>query len=176
MAGVTFIDHVPSVAEIAQAWRPTVAIPATTVQSTNDARRPTLKMRGIEWQPPDSSGAKPPADEERPALALPVAFDSGLSKVSRPSLPYVAAVASALAQDPGISLIVEGHTDAAGSPRANLVLSWERAFAVFRLLVERHGIDPARLTLVGKGCAEPLDSTPLPNPRNRRVQFRIASS
>jgi outer membrane protein OmpA-like peptidoglycan-associated protein len=56
------------------------------------------------------------------------------------------------------------------------MLSWERAFAVFRLLVDRYGIDPARLVPVGKGASEPLVATQSPNPLNRRVQFRVVSS
>jgi outer membrane protein OmpA-like peptidoglycan-associated protein len=108
-----------------------------------------------------------------PALAIPVNFDFAASRVSRPSLIYLDAIARALALDEGLKVSVEGHTDSAGGPRVNLMLSWERAFAVFRLLVERHRIDPARLTPVGKGSSEPLVASDSPHPMNRRVQFRV---
>ena len=166
-AAVTFLDHVPSPAEIAAAWRVT--------------RSPenSLKWRGVEWQSmeePSGTGMHAVAEVESPALALPVHFDSGLAQVSRASMAYVAAIAVALQQDPGLKITVEGHTDSAGTPRGNLMLSWERAFAVFRLLVDRYGIDPARLMPVGKGCNEPLVDTVSAHPLNRRVQFRAMLS
>jgi outer membrane protein OmpA-like peptidoglycan-associated protein len=147
----------------------------------------------VEWQDPQlaiqsepSQAAAPrgpvqsrwpdPGKDDRPALAFPVHFDSGQVRVSKPSLSYVAALADALTQDPLLKIQVEGHTDSAGTARSNLMLSWERAFAVFRLLVDRYGIDPARLVPVGKGCSEPLVTTQSPHPLNRRVQFRLLSS
>ena len=48
-------------------------------------------------------------------------------------------------------MAIEGHTDASGSAQRNLMLSWDRAMTVFKLLVERYGIDPVRLQPVGKG-------------------------
>jgi outer membrane protein OmpA-like peptidoglycan-associated protein len=192
LASVTFIDHVPTAAEIAAAWRTPVAQAAGPAGPLGPAPSQTQKFRGVQWQDPQPVQAEPtqaeslqdparirwqdPGGDDRPALAFPVHFDSGAVRVSRPSLAYVAALAAALGQDPRLRIQVEGHTDSAGSPRSNLMLSWERAFAVFRLLVERYGIDPARLVPVGKGCSEPLVATESPHPLNRRVQFRVMSS
>ena len=49
---------------------------------------------------------------------------------------------------------------------------WDRAMTVFKLLVERHGIEPVRLMPVGKGSSEPLDELNPEAANNRRVQFR----
>jgi outer membrane protein OmpA-like peptidoglycan-associated protein len=73
-------------------------------------------------------------------------------------------------QEPALSLLIEGHTDALGSDRYNLELSERRAIAVARYLVVHHGIAPERLQVAGKGKSEPLLSDPY-DPRNRRVQF-----
>ncbi|MFM8901366.1 MAG: OmpA family protein [Burkholderiales bacterium] len=116
---------------------------------------------------PPSTGAS--------ALAFPVKFDSGAARVSVASMAYIDAVAQALKRNPELRLMIEGHTDAPGSPRANLMLSWERAFSVFRLMVRKHGIDPTRLQPAGKGALEPLVPTDKPNSMNRRVQFRLMS-
>jgi len=39
-------------------------------------------------------------------------------------------------------VVIEGHTDATGSPRYNELLSQQRAQSVKRYLVAMHGIDP----------------------------------
>lgn len=106
------------------------------------------------------------------AIALPVNFDLGSARVSAGSVGYIQAIAQALASDPSLRLVVEGHTDGAGSPQSNMMLSWDRAFSVFRLLVERYGIDPARLQPLGKGSTEPLNASNPRDGQNRRVQFR----
>jgi outer membrane protein OmpA-like peptidoglycan-associated protein len=82
-------------------------------------------------------------------------------------------VADVLRSDPGVSLIIEGHTDATGGYQRNMVLSWERATAVYRALVENFGIDPSRLQPIGKGPSEPMPGTAPTDGSNRRVQFRL---
>jgi outer membrane protein OmpA-like peptidoglycan-associated protein len=69
---------------------------------------------------------------------------------------------------------VQGHTDSDGTEEANLDLSQRRAESVVEYLVE-HGIDRDRLTSIGYGEAEPIDTndTKAGRANNRRVQFKI---
>jgi len=138
-----------------------------------------LKMRSIRLvddnvaQAP-STGASPAAAHAGPsALGLPVqfAFDSTAL------LPQAMAQLDALAEgirrtDPGVRVIVEGHTDAVGTPEYNLRLSALRAQAVKTYLVSRHGIDAARLRVIGKGLFAPIEGRDPFAPENRRVEFR----
>ncbi len=75
---------------------------------------------------------------------------------------------------PSVTVVVVGHTDDRGSDEYNLELSVQRAEAVKRWLTDR-GIDGARLTVVGKGEAEPIadNSTSEGQRLNRRIQFFI---
>lgn len=76
--------------------------------------------------------------------------------------------------------IVEGHTDAAGTPEYNRVLSLNRAKAVVNYL-KKKGVDPKKLILVGKGDTELLHPECRPqeicddqkNFENRRVIFKL---
>jgi outer membrane protein OmpA-like peptidoglycan-associated protein len=79
-----------------------------------------------------------------------------------------------MARDPSIRLVIEGHTDVTGAYQRNMMLSWERAYSVFKLLVERYGIDPARLQPIGRGPLEPMPGVAPNDGMNRRVQFRVA--
>jgi OmpA-OmpF porin, OOP family len=69
----------------------------------------------------------------------------------------------------GFAFKVEGHADARGDAERNLKLSQLRAEAVVSYLISQRGILPERLTAVGKGSAEPLNTTRIDAPENRRV-------
>jgi outer membrane protein OmpA-like peptidoglycan-associated protein len=192
-AQVTYVDRVPTVDElqaalgqrggsVGEGHKSPPAVPA---------QAPAPGTRQIIWNTtaaqPDTVGhtaavpktqaaaAVRPSDTTAagPAVAMPIVFDTNSSRVAGASLGYVDAVAGLLQRDPSLRLSIEGHTDSVGSPQRNMPLSWERATSVFRLLIERHGIDPQRLQPVGRGSLEPLDGLPPTAPRNRRVQFRV---
>lgn len=184
-AQVTYIKAVPTVEELKAALaRQRPAGDAGPVAPAAAAR-----SRGIEFgsSPTPSATAlaakEPPGASERPspslasglgpAVALPINFEVNSSRVAGPSAAYVEAVASLLAQDPSLRLAIEGHTDAAGSPMRNIMLSWDRAMSVFKVLVEKHGVDPQRLQPLGRGALEPLEGMLPTAPTNRRVQFRV---
>lgn len=69
--------------------------------------------------------------------------------------------------------VVEGHTDAAGSPSYNLDLSQRRADAVAHYLGER-GIAASRLLARGFGQSRPIAANSLAG-ENRRVETRLSS-
>ena len=72
-----------------------------------------------------------------------------------------------------IRLHIEGHTSAEGDAQFNQKLSQDRAQAAVDFLVNKEGIDPGRLTAVGKGSSEPID--PDKPELNRRTEFIIVN-
>jgi outer membrane protein OmpA-like peptidoglycan-associated protein len=86
----------------------------------------------------------------------------------------VAGIASLLKTFPEAWLSIEGHTDSAGDPGLNKIISEGRAASVKGYL-EGEGIDPKRLKAVGYGPEKPLESNSAPEGRtkNRRVVIRI---
>ncbi|AMJ63912.1 OmpA family protein [Bosea sp. PAMC 26642] len=69
------------------------------------------------------------------------------------------------------NFLVEGHTDARGSPNYNLDLSQRRAQSVVRYLRER-GVDGAKLLAKGYGQTKPVVPDPFAGD-NRRVETRL---
>ncbi len=67
------------------------------------------------------------------------------------------------------TFLIEGHTDAAGSPQVNTPLSRRRAQAVKDYLVEEVGVSPSRLQTVGKGSSDPANPADPYAAENRRV-------
>ena len=112
-------------------------------------------------------------DDDASALSLPVrfAFDSAdILPAARTQLDALADGIKLL--EPTRVVTVEGHTDAAGSDAYNLALSRSRARAVRDYLVQRHGIDGARLKTVGFGEGRLVEDADPHAAVNRRVQFR----
>lgn len=109
------------------------------------------------------------------AIAFPINFRLGSAQVVPESVSFIDTIADFMKQNPQVRLLVEGHTDATGSPERNNVLSRERAYSVTTYLIEKHRIDPTRLLAIGRGQTEPLQSLDPKHPRNRRVQFRMIS-
>ena len=75
------------------------------------------------------------------------------------------------------SLVIEGHTDSAGSAAYNKNLSQKRADAVKTMLVSNYGIDASRIDAIGYGEEKPLASndTAEGQAQNRRVIGKVSA-
>jgi outer membrane protein OmpA-like peptidoglycan-associated protein len=106
---------------------------------------------------------------------LGIKFPSGRSTIDSNSGPLMSKVQQSLALFPGVSMTVEGHTDANGSDSANLILSQDRADAVKQYLVTSFGANPERVTSIGYGEARPVSTneTAEGRARNRRIDLVI---
>jgi OOP family OmpA-OmpF porin len=105
-------------------------------------------------------------------VALYINFDTNKADIKPDSRPIIDQVVTMLKGTPGLSLSVEGHTDATGTLEKNRALSEQRAKAVVGALVAA-GIDSARLSAVGYGQERPLadNSTEGGRAKNRRVEL-----
>jgi outer membrane protein OmpA-like peptidoglycan-associated protein len=101
-------------------------------------------------------------------------FAVGQSDLSPRARDEVGRIAAVLAQYPQHNISVEGHTDSTGSLATNQRLSEQRANAVRAALVA-HGIDPARVHVVGHGPSLPIadNATAAGRAQNRRVEMVI---
>lgn len=107
------------------------------------------------------------------SFALPVQFSFDSARMSDEMTMQLDAVAEGIRlAGPGVKIVIEGHTDAAGSPEHNLYLSLKRASMVKEHLIRRHGIEPSSLLVMGMGESAPINKTNPYSPENRRVEFR----
>lgn len=174
--------------------------PAETVDPGDVARilgtpeaRPAIKMRSLRLL----DGARPgkPAPAERvaavdddtastdaagtstakgpSALALPVQFGFDSAEIQPAARRQLDALAEGIRMlPPAQPVTIEGHTDAVGAAQYNEQLSQRRAQSVKQYLVATHGINPARLRVVGMGQRSMLPDLAPDAAENRRVQFR----
>jgi choice-of-anchor C domain-containing protein len=107
-------------------------------------------------------------------LGSEVLFDTGRFDLKPAATEALQRAAKVLAQHPDAPVVIEGHTDSAGTPQSNQILSENRAVAVREWLIA-NGIRATRVTARGFGQSVPVASndTPEGRQRNRRVEIRL---
>jgi len=113
-------------------------------------------------------------------LEADVLFDFGKAQVRPEGEEALKQVAKVIDSVEGSEVLIEGHTDSIGGPKANQRLSERRAEAVKRVLVES-GISPDIITTRGYGETQPIAYNTMPDgsdyppgrQRNRRVGITV---
>ena len=105
-------------------------------------------------------------------VALYINFDFDKANIRPDSQPIIDEVSKLLKSDAGLKLIIEGHTDNAGTPQYNRTLSEARAKSVVTALTSR-GVESGRLTPRGYGQERPIadNATDEGRAKNRRVEL-----
>lgn len=104
-------------------------------------------------------------------------FESGSWAVGPEGRKAVSQLATVLAQNPDIAVLIEGHTDnvpyiGSGQLTDNWDLSTKRATSIVQLLKQNADIDPYNLTAAGRGEFAPVASNETAEGRakNRRIE------
>jgi outer membrane protein OmpA-like peptidoglycan-associated protein len=84
-------------------------------------------------------------------------------------------LSSWLRQHPDKKVFVEGHTDSYGTEEYNLLLSYRRAKAAEKTLIEA-GISKNQVITRAFGDQEPLQGQPTQSKKNRRVSIRVEAT
>lgn len=106
-------------------------------------------------------------------------FQTGSWALGDEGKKAVVLVANVLAQNPDISVLIEGHTDtdkfagAVGSIENNWDLSTKRATAIVNILSENKSVHKQNLTAAGRGEYAPIttNDTPEGKSKNRRIEI-----
>jgi len=115
--------------------------------------------------------AKGISDEGRIAVDN-IFFDFGTAVLTPEAEPALAEMAKLMTDNPGLAVLIVGHTDWVGNADANLALSRQRAGSVVVALVSR-GIAADRVIPAGVGMLSPRASNVSEDGRrlNRRVEL-----
>lgn len=103
------------------------------------------------------AGGGPVTDRTAPIL-LPtdLLFDYDRFQLRPEALDSLSKLGQLILRNPNADFLIEGHTDAYGSPTYNQTLSERRAVSVKQWLVDEMKIDPARIQTKGFGALRPL--------------------
>lgn len=147
-------------------------IPAPSVGETVD-----LSQAGVDAATalPVNAAIGAALDDQGSAALDDLVFASGSAALSDGDYPSLVAVADWLNANPGATVALVGHTDAAGSLAANIALSKRRAEAVAEVLVATYGVQRARLAAEGAGFLAPraTNQTDAGRQMNRRVEVVV---
>lgn len=148
-----------------------------SVQVNNNGEQYTLVVveeAGMKQDVEFSAGDLAEALKTKGSIAIRnILFDTGKATIKPESAGALAIIADALKGDEALKIEIQGHTDNAGAPAANLKLSQDRAAAVKAYLVSTGGIPAARLTTAGLGDTKPVadNTTDEGRAQNRRVEL-----
>ena len=121
----------------------------------------------------DATAMKAGLDANGHVALYGVYFDTDKSDVKTESAPTLAEIAKLLKADPGLTLIVAGHTDNQGDFDYNVGLSQRRAASVVTALTRDYGVARSRLIPFGVGMSAPvaLNDNEAGRAKNRRVEL-----
>src|SRR5262245_10669243 len=95
--------------------------------------------------------------EDRIEVKEVIQFEPSSWKVTEDSHSILDEIAKVLGKHPEIKKVrIEGHTDNDGDAAHNLSLSRKRANNIMKYLVEKGGVEQARLTAEGYGDSKPI--------------------
>ena len=103
-----------------------------------------------------------------------IQFDFDKSNIKAEFQPILDEAVSTLQAKPAIKVVIAGYTDSVGTAQYNVVLSNQRAKAVYNYFVSK-GIAAGRLQTVGNGMDDPIANNATADGRamNRRVELQI---
>ncbi|MFN8135566.1 MAG: OmpA family protein [Bacteroidales bacterium] len=107
-------------------------------------------------------------------------FKSGSYVITEQASIVLGKVAKVLKNQPNIEFMVEGHTDNVPFKRGDLVDNWDlsvkRATSVVRLLQNKYGLDPAKMTAAGRSEYLPISSNSSSDGKSSHLRTRIVIS
>jgi outer membrane protein OmpA-like peptidoglycan-associated protein len=105
----------------------------------------------------------------------PILFKTGKAELLDNAIPTVKYLGGILARYPELIVRIEGHTDAQGNDRYNLLLSQSRVESVQKYITRHYKVYSSHLIAIGYGKLRPIASnkTETSRKKNRRVEFKV---
>jgi outer membrane protein OmpA-like peptidoglycan-associated protein len=132
------------------------------------------------WQTVPARPPSPPAAEQPTAkvidrMTLRVNFDVDKAVIRPEDREKLDKAVDFVKKYPDAKIEIDGYTDNSGTAAYNEKLSERRAEAVKGYLVEEAGVDPSRISAIGRGQSDPVadNSTEEGRFENRRVEILI---
>jgi OmpA-OmpF porin, OOP family len=124
--------------------------------------------------PPQMAAAPPAPPQTKQPRSFLVFFETNKAAISDDGRRVIGEAAAEYREFAPVRVVVLGHTDLAGSPRANQALSQQRAKVVLAALIHA-GVPVERITAGAFGESQPAFVTPdgTPEPQNRRVEIYL---
>ncbi|NNE30520.1 MAG: OmpA family protein, partial [Saprospiraceae bacterium] len=119
-----------------------------------------------------------PSDTEEAFVLENIQFQQSTAILLDSSVPTLERLASIMTANPGLVVLIEGHTDNVGLKSQLLQLSEDRAQSIKNYLSLNHAVAEGRILTMGRGDLKPLNSNETEDLRsmNRRVEVSVLSN
>ena len=167
------------VAAVKMEETPAPKVHETVVEAPPAPKAPEVKVEAQTAPPaPAPIVEQKPVIKEKVSITLNIEFDTAKAVVKKKYNDDIKKVADFMKAHPATNAVIEGHTDNVdrhNDPSRNIKLSQARADSVRKYLIEKFGIDSARVSAVGYGAAKPIagNDTAEGRKKNRRIQAVI---
>ena len=148
---------------------------------TEDTKEPTNEM--VQDETVAASPMAEEAPEQTEEMAEPpgkinIQFGINQTKVEQKFYPEIEKIAVFLQDNPGSTVVIEGHTDDTGATSYNQTVSEKRAQSVADVLINTFQVDDARVEAIGYGEERPFveNDTEEHREANRRIVAIISTS
>jgi outer membrane protein OmpA-like peptidoglycan-associated protein len=151
------------------------AAPVRAVSAEPVAERVTIQVKEVPIEKTVTVIKEVPQVVEVERVVFPdIAFQFNSTELTDLGKGKAYLAAQKLKEKAELVVVVEGHTDASGSPEYNLKLGQQRAETIIKELTDL-GVDPARMSAVSLGEGKPLieQETDWARAVNRRVEFSV---
>ena len=138
----------------------------------NDSPPPKPQKRTTSEKKPEPEKTVVTVKEAQKFIPKNIEFERSKTIILQSSYEALNTFAQFMLDNPGLTVMIEGHTDPVGDANSNLQLSKRRAATVARYLIEK-GVDHSRIEAEGYGGSRPLKVPEKGTyyPANRRVVF-----
>jgi outer membrane protein OmpA-like peptidoglycan-associated protein len=135
---------------------------------------PPEKPKPVEQPIPPGPPTPPPKPAELPVLDT-IYFDANKTNINPTAAKALDRNGMILKENPKLKVEIGGHTDSAGSEKANQAISEKRAQSAKKYLQDKFNIPNDRLMIKGYGASKPIadDKTKEGRSKNRRVEFKV---
>lgn len=135
---------------------------------------PPEQPKAVEQPIPPAPPPPPPKPAELPVLDA-IYFDANKTNINPTAAKALDRNGMILKENPKLKVEIAGHTDSAGSEKANQVISEKRAQSAKKYLQDKFNIPDDRLMIKGYGATRPIadDKTKEGRSKNRRVEFKV---
>jgi|GEM_PF-1336135 len=156
-------------------WSPWSVCSAPCGGGTKIRTRPVLTKPANGGSLPaltERTGCNSQACVEEEKINLLIEFDFNKAVIKKEFFPNADTVGAFMKKDSKMVISLDGWTDSIGPDKYNKTLSQRRADAVKSYLVNKHKIDPDRITAIGHGKSFKYDNkTEAGRYKNRRVEM-----
>ena len=168
----------PDVVYSDQTARDDTVIASPMTEETSEPTNEMIQKETVAASPMAEEAPEQMEEMAEPPGKINIQFGINQTKIEQKFYPEIEKIAVFLQDNPGSTVVIEGHTDDTGATSYNQTVSEKRAQSVADVLINTFQVDDARVEAIGYGEERPFveNDTEEHREANRRIVAIISTS